>query len=168
MDDDGVAQTFREAMAGLASGVAVVTARRPSDEHPCGLVATSVSSFSASPPSVLVSVAHASRCHHALVESDAFGVHVLAAGQEQIAHVFADRGDDKFAGIDWSWDDCVPRIAGALSYLRCTRSALFELYDHSLLVGDVAGGSLGGGDPLVYMGRSMAWRLEPSDPPARR
>jgi len=157
--DDGVAQTFREAMAGLASGVAVVTARRD-DGGPCGLVATSVSSFSAQPPSVLASISHNSRCHDALITSAAFGVHVLEAGQEPVARVFAGRGDNKFGGVTWDWDEDVPRIAGALSYLRCRRSALFELYDHSLLVGDVTGGVLGDGEPLVYMARSMAWRLE--------
>jgi flavin reductase ActVB len=151
-------ELFREAMARLCSGVAVITARRD-DGEPCGLVATSVSSFSAAPPSVLVSVDHSSRCHRALVEGDAFGVHVLAAGQEELARVFASRSDDKFAGVDWSWDDGVARIDGALSYLRCTRSALFELYDHSLLVGDVTGGDVGDDEPLVYMSRTFGWRL---------
>ena len=160
--ESAVAHTFRDAMAGLASGVAVVTARRP-DGDPCGLVATSVSSFSATPPSVLVSVAHSSRCHSALVEGDAFGVHVLAADQEPLAHVFAGLGEDKFAAVDeWAWDAGVPRIGGALAYLRCRRSALFELYDHSLLVGDVTGGGVNGGQPLVYMSRRMGWRLEPT------
>src|SRR5689334_7683342 len=149
-------------MAGLASGVAVITARH-SDGHPCGLVATSVSSFSANPPSALVSVSHTSRCHSALAEGDSFGVHILSAGQRELATVFAGFGDDKFAGIDWDWDDDVPRIEGELSYLRCRRSALFELYDHSLLVGDVMGGDVQPGDPLVYMGRRIGWRLEPAD-----
>jgi flavin reductase (DIM6/NTAB) family NADH-FMN oxidoreductase RutF len=151
---------FREAMAGLCSGVAVITARRE-DGEPCGLVATSVSSFSAAPPSVLVSVDHSSRCHRALVDGDTFGVHVLAAEQEPLAHVFAGKGEDKFAGIDWDWDGGVARIEGALSYLRCRRGALFELYDHSLLVGDVTGGSLTPGEPLVYMSRRFGWRLAP-------
>jgi len=156
-----VAELFRESMAGLCSGIAVITARRP-DGEPCGLVATSVSSFSARPPSVLVSVDHSSRCHRALVDGDTFGVHVLAAGQDDLARVFAGRGDEKFAGVDWSWDDGVARIAGCLSYLRCRRSALFELYDHSLLVGDVTGGSMAdGAEPLVYLWRRMGWRLAP-------
>ena len=155
-----VAGTFLEAMARLAAGVAVVTAQRP-DEHPCGLVATSVSSFSAEPPSVLVSVAHSSRCHDALADGDAFGVNLLAAGQEAVAQTFAGIGDDKFAGVDWHWEEGVPRIAGALSFLRCRRSALFEMYDHTVLVGDVTGGSANDGDPLVYLARSMGWRLEP-------
>jgi flavin reductase (DIM6/NTAB) family NADH-FMN oxidoreductase RutF len=151
---------FREAMAGLCSGVAVITARRE-DGDPCGLVATSVSSFSAAPPSVLVSVDHSSRCHRALVDGETFGVHVLAAEQEPLAHVFAGKGEDKFAGIDWDWDDGVARIEGTLSYLRCRRSALFELYDHSLLVGDVTAGSLTPGEPLVYMSRRFGWRVVP-------
>jgi flavin reductase (DIM6/NTAB) family NADH-FMN oxidoreductase RutF len=159
--NDGVPELFLEAMSGLVSGVAVVTARRD-DGQPCGLVATSVSSFSSTPPSVLVSVAHTSRCHQALADGDAFGVHVLRADQEPVARVFAGLGDDKFAGVRWEWDHDVPRIADTLSYLRCRRSALFELYDHSLLIGDVAGGALGDGEPLLYMGRSMAWRLEPA------
>jgi len=155
-------EIFREAMAGLAAGVAVVTARRP-DGEPCGLVATSVSSFSAEPPSALVSVAHTSRCHSALTEGDCFGVHILAAGQQSLAHVFAGLGDDKFAGVEWDWDDGVPQIAGVLSYLRCRRSALFELYDHSLLIGDVTNGQVTPGEPLVYMARRMGWRLHPAD-----
>ena len=160
--DDAVPELFREAMAGLCSGVAVVTARRD-DGNPCGLVATSVSSFSARPPSVLVSVDHSSRCHRALVDGDTFGVHLLAADQEPLAHVFAGRGDDKFAGVDWSWDDGVARLAGSLAYLRCRRSALFELYDHSLLVGDVTGGSIVPGEPLVYLRRRFGWRLAPPE-----
>ena len=155
-----VAQTFRNAMAGLASGVAVVTGRRPEGD-PSGLVVTSVSSFSAAPPSVLVSVAHSSRCHDALAGGDVFGVNVLAVGQAAIAENFAGLGDDKFAGIDWRWDDGVPRLDGTLSFLRCRRSALFELYDHSLLVGDVTGGSVEQGEPLVYMSRRFGWRLVP-------
>jgi flavin reductase (DIM6/NTAB) family NADH-FMN oxidoreductase RutF len=158
VESAAVPDLFREAMAGLVSGVAVVTARRD-DGNPCGLVATSVSSFSANPPSVLVSVDHSSRCHRALVDGDTFGVHVLTTGQERLAHVFAGRGDEKFAGVDWTWDDGVARIAGALSYLRCRRSALFELYDHSLLVGDVTGGRVAEGEPLVWMRRSFEWRL---------
>lgn len=164
MDDAPVPELFREAMANLCSGVAVITARRP-DGEPCGLVATSVSAFSAAPPSVLVSVDHSSRCHKPLIDGQTFGVHVLAADQEPLAQVFASRGNDKFAGVDWSWDDGVARLAGALAYLRCRRSALFELYDHSLLVGDVTSGAMTDAEPLVYMARRIGWQLQPAEAP---
>lgn len=149
---------FRESMALLCSGVAVVTARHDA-ETPCGLVATSVSSFSAAPPSVLVSVGHSSRCHPALVECENFGLHLLRNDQTEVATLFASKADDKFAGLDWSWDVDVPAVGGVLAYLRCRRSALFELYDHSILIGDVVGGARSAGDPLVYMDRRMDWRL---------
>ena len=149
---------FRESMACLCSGVAVVTARRE-DGNPCGLVATSVSSFSAAPPSVLVSIGHASRCHPALIECEHFGLHLLRAGQAEVATLFASLAENKFAGLDWRWDHDVPVVAGSLAYLRCRRSALFELYDHSILIGDVVGGERTEGEPLVYMDRRMDWRL---------
>jgi len=157
---------FRDAMAGLCSGVAVLTARRP-DGQPCGLVATSVSSYSAAPPSVLVCIAHTSRCHEALADGDWFGMHLLAAGQEEIARTFADGVlEDKFAGFEWGWDEGVPVLGGVVSYLRCRRTARFDLYDHSVLVGDVASGRHDGGEPLVYMDRRMDWRLTPRSPDA--
>jgi flavin reductase (DIM6/NTAB) family NADH-FMN oxidoreductase RutF len=154
------AALFRDSMAALVSGVAVVTARR-ADGRPCGLVATSVSSFSADPPSVLVSVAHTSRCHSALVENTHFGVHLLSARQVDLADEFAGLGEDKFASFEWEWDDDVPRLAGVLAYLRCKRSALFVFYDHSILIGDLVSGSRAALEPLVYMERSMGWRVQP-------
>ena len=150
---------FRDTMAALASGVAVLTARRD-DGAACGLLATSLAAYSVRPPSLLVSIGHTSRCHEALADGAEFGVHLLAIAQEPIARVFADRQiDDKFAGLDWSWDGQVPAIGGMLAYLRCRRSARFDLYDHTILIGDVQGGRLGHGDPLVYLNRHMGWRL---------
>lgn len=153
-----VEQLFRESMAGLCSGVAVVTARRE-DGDPCGLLATSISSFSAAPPSVLVSIGHTSRCHTALIGCEHFGVHLLRDDQAGLAELFASLAEDKFAGIEWRWDEDVPVLGGVLTYLRCRRSAFFELYDHSILIGDLAGGELADGQPLVYMDRRMDWRL---------
>jgi flavin reductase (DIM6/NTAB) family NADH-FMN oxidoreductase RutF len=150
---------FRDAMASLAAGVAVLTARRD-DGAPCGLVATALAAYSAKPPSALVSIGHTSRCHEALADGAAFGVHLLAIGQEPIARVFADpRTESKFDGVDWEWDGEVPAIAGTLAYLRCRRSARFDLYDHTILIGDVEHGRHDGGEPLVYLERKMGWRL---------
>ena len=157
--DAEAAEVFRHAMASLASGVAVLTARRD-DGAPCGLVATSLAAYSVQPPSTLVSIGHTSRCHEALADGAAFGVHLLAAGQESLARVFADpRTESKFEGIHWEWDGDVPAIAGTLAYLRCRRSARFDLYDHTILIGDVEHGRHDGGEPLVYLERRMGWRL---------
>ena len=151
---------FHEAMASLASGVVVITARHAAG-HPCGLAATSVASYSANPPSLLASIDHSSRCHLALRDCEQFGVHLLRAGQEPLARVFAGKGDDKFAGLDWDWDEDVPRLADVLAYLRCRRAENFERYDHTILIGDVSGGEYAGGEPLLYSQRRMDWLMQP-------
>jgi flavin reductase (DIM6/NTAB) family NADH-FMN oxidoreductase RutF len=152
---------FREAMTHLASGVAVITARRP-DGLPCGIAATSLTSYSAHPPSLLVSVWHASRCHAALAAAERFGVHLLRSDEMELAHGFADRrSPDKFAGVDWRWDGEVPELAGTLVYLRCRRSDNFVRYDHTVLIGDIEGGRLEQGEPLVYARRRMDWLMQP-------
>ncbi len=150
---------WRDAMASLASGVAVLTARRD-DGGPCGLVATSLAAYSAAPPSVLVSIGHTSRCHEALADGAVFGVHLLSAGQEPLARAFADPNlEDKFDSVDWTWDGDVPAIGGVVSYLRCRRAVRYDRYDHTILIGDVEAGSHDGGDPLVYFDRHMGWRV---------
>jgi flavin reductase ActVB len=157
-------ELFREAMAHLASGVAVVTARRD-DGVPCGIAATSLVSYSARPPSLLVSVWHESRCHDALAGCERFGVHLLRSDEIELAHRFADRDcQDKFAGLDWSWDGDVPELAGVLAYLRCRRAENFVRYDHTILIGDLERGRLGAGDPLVYSRRRMDWLMQPMLP----
>ncbi|HET8821614.1 MAG TPA: flavin reductase family protein [Thermoleophilaceae bacterium] len=152
---------FRESMTHLASGVAVITARR-ADGNPCGIAATSLTSYSAHPPSLLVSVWHGSRCHDALASSNHFGIHLLRSDELALAHRFADRTlEDKFDGLDWSWDEDVPELGGSLAYLRLRRSENFAKYDHTLLIGDLVGGRLEEGEPLVYARRRMDWLMQP-------
>jgi flavin reductase (DIM6/NTAB) family NADH-FMN oxidoreductase RutF len=154
-------ELFREAMSHLASGVAVVTARR-SDGLPCGIAATSLVSYSVRPPSLLVSVWHESRCHDALVQAERIGVHLLRSDQVEVAHRFADRlAEDKFAGMDWHWDEGVPELAGVLAYLRCRRAENFVRYDHTILIGDLEMGRIERGEPLVYARRRMDWLMQP-------
>ena len=152
---------FREAMTHLASGVAVITARR-ADGLPCGIAATSLTSYSAHPPSLLVSVWRESRCHDALAECDHLGVHLLKSDELALAQRFANRElPDKFDGVEWSWDEDVPELAGTLAYLRCRRAANFAKYDHTVVIGDLEGGRLEQGEPLVYARRRMDWLMQP-------
>jgi flavin reductase ActVB len=152
-------ELFVEAMTSLASGVAVVTSRKPNGD-PCGLAVTAVTSYSAHPPSLLVSIAHVSRCHAALSAARHFGVHILRSDELELAHRFADRqAEDKFGGLDWGWDDDVPQLAGTLAYLRCARAATFERYDHTVVIGDLEGGRVETGEPLLYARRRMDWLL---------
>ncbi len=160
--DTPVHELFTESMTLLASGVSVITARR-GDGAPCGLAATSVASFSDDPPSLMCSIWHRSRCHDALAASDHFGVHLLRSDELALAHRFADRElPDKFDGLGWSWDGDVPELRGTLAYLRCRRADNFMRYDHTVLIGDLDGGRIEEGHPLLYARRRMDWLLHPS------
>jgi flavin reductase (DIM6/NTAB) family NADH-FMN oxidoreductase RutF len=158
-------RAFLAAMASLAAGVAVVSARDGAG-RPVGLTATSVTSLSVAPPALLVSVGHSRRSHAALTAGAGFAVHLLRADQEALAYRFASRADDKFAGLDWAWEDGVPVLADALATVRCVTGARFAHHDHTLVVGEVGGVRLGAGDPLICLRGSLAWRLQDAGPAA--
>ncbi|MDT0268673.1 flavin reductase family protein [Streptomyces sp. DSM 44915] len=154
---------FADVMAALASGVAVVTTGHP-DLTPHGLLVSSLCSYSADPPSLLVSVAETSRSYPALTEGAAFGVHLLGRGDAALAALFAGRGD-KFARLAWSWDGTVPRLAGHRAYLRCARAATFQHGDHAVVIGEVVHCEPDHDEPLVYYRRRLGWQLTDPPPP---
>ena len=55
----------------------------------------------------------------------------------------------------------MPELAGTLVYLRCRRAENFTRYDHTVLIGDLEGGRLEPGEPLVYARRRMDWLMQP-------
>jgi flavin reductase (DIM6/NTAB) family NADH-FMN oxidoreductase RutF len=149
---------FREILARLASGVVVVTARGP--EAVVGMTATAFTSASLVPPLVLVCVDKEASAHDAIVAAASFGVSVLDAGQTWIARRFAQSDVDRFQGVALRPEGQaqVPFIEGAIAYLECRRYALHEAGDHTIVVGEVVGGSVKGGTgslPLVHFGRGF-------------
>lgn len=164
-----LAAVFTESMAHLASAVAVVTARQD-DGAPCGLLVSSVCSYSVAPPSVLLTVAESARAYPAFAAGAPFGVHVLSGTDSRTAEVFARRGADKFSAVRWSWDGPVPRLAEVPCYLRCVSAAVFPHGDHAVVIGEVvrcAWDAGRGREPLVYYRRRLGWQLgAPADEPA--
>lgn len=150
--------TFAEAMSRLASGLAVVTARRV-DGSPCGLLVSAVCSYSADPPSLLISIGRSTRSYWTLVDCTEFGVHLLGNTQWLIAKAFAGRSTDKFADLAWNWDDDVPRLADVPVYLRCVRRRVINEGDHAIVIGDLIDADVQDGRPLVYYRRQLDWTL---------
>lgn len=150
--------TFADAMARLVSGVAVVTARH-ADGRPCGLLVSSICSYSAAPPSLLVVIGRERASHPALVECAQFGVHLLGREHGEIAARFARPGPDKFAGMDWDQCGSVPRLRDVPVFLSCARRSVLPEGDHTIVIGDVTEVSGRPGEPLVYYERRLDWRL---------
>jgi 3-hydroxy-9,10-secoandrosta-1,3,5(10)-triene-9,17-dione monooxygenase reductase component len=144
------ARYFREVMGEFATGVVIVTAL--ASEGPVGMTCQTFSSVSLDPPLVSFIPARTSRSWPLMREAGHFCVNVLAAGQEELARVFASKGADKFAGVEWRpAESGAPILAGALAYVDCTIEAVHPSGDHDIVIGRVhALSSCSGDDPLLY------------------
>lgn len=134
---EAVADGFRDAMAGLASGVCVVTTTAGGE--PAGLTTTAVMSVSLDPPLVAVGVGRTSRTLRTLRDARAFVLHVLHHDRERTASVFASKAADKFAGLDVRpGRHGIPVLAADARYaLECDTWQEVDAGDHVLLLGRV-------------------------------
>jgi flavin reductase (DIM6/NTAB) family NADH-FMN oxidoreductase RutF len=147
------ARGFPEALRRLPRGVSVITFGET--EH-FGLTATSVSSLSREPPTILVSVDLSAPLSRAFLLSPSFGVSVLAAGHDDLAHRFSlgariekeeRQGDDVWV----SPESGVPLLADAVAAFDCERDDVMECHGHAIVVGSVRGvRAPGRSSALVY------------------
>jgi flavin reductase (DIM6/NTAB) family NADH-FMN oxidoreductase RutF len=145
---------FREAMRHLAGAVSVVTAGRPGDRT--GMTATSVSSFSADSPTLIVCVNLNSSTWPILQREQCFGVNILAAEHEPVADRFTgrsgERGEARFAEARWlTLSTGAPLLADALVSLDCLVEEAIERHSHAIVIGRVrAARAREGGAALIY------------------
>lgn len=148
-----VFESFREAMRRLAGGIGVVTVDQPAF-GPIGITATSITSLSMSPPSLLVSIGAGSSLMASLREAGAFTVHLLGEGQEHEADVFAGRIETKRRDQLVAWDgpeNNASRLAGAIAHVDCRLARLIRIYTHTIAIGVVIKVRLGKKiGPLVH------------------
>lgn len=148
--DDAAARAFRDTLARFCSGVTVVTS--VSDDQPVGMTCQSFSSVSLHPPLVMFIPAKTSRAWSAIHRAGHFTVNFLAHDQQDLSTLFATRGADKFAGVDWEPGTTgAPVLAGTLGHIDCTVHAVHEAGDHYLVVGRVQDLQVGEeADPLLF------------------
>lgn len=143
---------FRRVMGHWASGVAVVTTRRPGP-RPCGLTVSAVSSVSLSPTLVLVCVDRAAESHDCIAAAGVFAVNFLALdGGAEMARRFALRGgESKFEGVPWrAGESGSPLLDGALAWMDCRLAQAVPGGDHTIFLGEVLAAGARPGEPLVY------------------
>jgi len=148
------AATFRKAMRHLAGAVSVVTAGRAGDRT--GMTVTSVSSFSADSPTVIVCVNLNSSTWPILQREQCFGVNILTAEHEAVADRFTgrngERGEARFAEARWlTLSTGAPLLADALVSLDCLVEEAIQLHSHAVVIGRVrAVRANEGGAALLY------------------
>ncbi|MFM8320158.1 MAG: flavin reductase family protein [Chloroflexota bacterium] len=132
-------EAMRIAMRQWTTGVTVVSAASGQAQH--GMTVNSFTSISLDPPLLLVSLARSARTHALVEASQAFGVTILNAAQQDISDRFAGRtGDDedRFNGLaTLTLFSGAPFIDGGLAFFDCQVVNAFPVGDHTLFVGQV-------------------------------
>jgi flavin reductase (DIM6/NTAB) family NADH-FMN oxidoreductase RutF len=156
------AEQLRTAMRAWTSGVAIVTAAYDGEQH--GMTVSSFTSISLDPPLIMVSLQTSSRTHEMVSRGGAFGVTILAAGQEGLSERFADRPPGRNHGLDGLETETfvtgTPLIRGGLACLDCRVSQTVRVGMNTLFIGEVV--AVRGDDhdtPLIYHDRAYR-RLE--------
>jgi flavin reductase (DIM6/NTAB) family NADH-FMN oxidoreductase RutF len=158
-------EILRSVMRRWATGVTLVTAH--DGRRPHGMTVSSFTSVSLDPALILVSLETTTETHRMVQESGAFGVSILAEGQEDLAERFSGRvadGDDRFAGVSYKTAATgAPIPEGALAFLDCRVVAAHPAGTHTLFIGQVeAAGFRQDGRPLLYYDRDYrrlaTWR----------
>jgi flavin reductase (DIM6/NTAB) family NADH-FMN oxidoreductase RutF len=141
---------FRSVMGRFATGVAVVTAASPAG--PVGMTANAVCSLSLDPVLLLVCFDNEARTLAVVRDTGRFGVNVLAAGQEELARLFASKRPEreKFAGVPHTVHDGIPVIEGVLAWFGCRLERLIPGGDHTIGIGAVEAAEAGRGEPLLW------------------
>ena len=131
---------FRLAMRELAGHVSVIATGEGADRT--GFTATSVSSFSAEPPTLLVCLNRTSSSFPVLARCAAFTVNVLHAGQQAVAERFSGvgglKGVARYEGAEWTTlSSGAPALAGAAAVFDCVLDELIERHTHAIVIGRV-------------------------------
>lgn len=150
---------FRGVFSNLAGAVSVLSVGQ-GDER-TGLTATSVSAFSAEPPTVSIHVNTSSSSWQAIQKHERFCINVLAAGQEVVADNFAGRGGikgpERYADGDWiELESGAPVLEGAVANIDCILDEAIVRHSHAIVIGRiVALRSRHDIEPLLYWRRDF-------------
>ena len=135
-------RTFFDIMGTAPATVTVVTTLGPAGDAR-GLTVGAVTSVSAEPPSLLISIDHRSRSLPDLVVAGRFAVNYLRGDRAEISRRFSSPSTHRFEGIEWRPGSTgVPILhADSLSWLECRIEQIVESGDHVVVIAEVEDGA---------------------------
>lgn len=147
------ADAMKEGMRRLPSGVSIITAKNDGGER-FAMTASSVTSVSDTPASLLVCVNDSAALSEALRDGALFGVNVLSHGQQNVSIQcsIGARGEARFDVGEWRESAGVLVLRGAEASFICKVDKVMQYGTHHIVVGlieDVLVSSEDP-DPLVY------------------
>ena len=160
MGDELDQERFKDAMAAVPSGLAVVSSASAGGFR--ALAASSFTSASLDPPLVLVCLDSQAQTREAVAESAAFNLSVLERSQEFLAERFSGRAPQ----VDPAWKEVrhrlgsngLPIVEGCVAWFECELRQLYPAGDHDIALGEVIDAGREAGEPLILWDRAF-WRL---------
>ncbi|PDT73418.1 flavin reductase family protein [Bradyrhizobium sp. C9] len=135
--DHEIELQFRLVMRRLAGGVCVITAG--SGDDITGMTVTSLTSLSASPPRLLVSINRQASSFEPIARHRLFGVNILGSDQQALAERFSNsrlKGSQRFDGTAWTpGASGVPLLDHSLATVECQVEEIIERHSHGIIVG---------------------------------
>lgn len=146
--------SLRYAMRGLASAVAIITVRDPHGT-PYAMAATSVTSLSFDPPSMLVCVNRTASLYPTLAQGQDFCINIPHHAQfDVLEHCWTKaQGAERFADGAWDMDGAsAPMLRDAQAAILCHQVQRIGHGTHDIVIGNVADVRVSGHiDPLVFL-----------------
>lgn len=147
-----IATAFRAVMRRYAATVTIVTASDGRRRH--GITATSVTSLSLDPPSLLVCINRTTLLHDILLSARRFCVNVLSREQSALSVAFSGALAPEARFAVGAWDrspDGIDFLGDAHARLFCRRVAMLPFGTHAIVIGEIDEVSLGdAAEPLLY------------------
>ncbi|MBR9912328.1 MAG: flavin reductase family protein [Gammaproteobacteria bacterium] len=126
---------MREGMRRLASGVCVISSV-DQQQQPFAMTATSVTSVSDTPPSLLVCVNKQASIHSAISASGRFCVNLLSRQQEDISNRCSggEEGIGRFAVGNWNTSAELPYLQDCLAVFTCKTEQQMDYGTHRIFI----------------------------------
>ena len=137
---ESVSDGLKLGMRQFASGVCVINTTAP-DGQRAAMTASSVTSVSNDPPSLLVCVNTAARLDTLLKQSDYFCVNVLSEEQQVASEVCAnpEKSDQRFDLAEWQpiAESGLDYLSNSLSVFVCRKQQIIPYGTHSIVLADI-------------------------------
>ena len=153
MHDKPVSEAMRLGMRRLASGVCVIAARIGDERF--AMTASSVTSVSDNPPSLLVCINKlVSQQQYFSTQGSRFSVNILGDQHEEISNLCAGRdpGRDRFALGNWHQDKTSPYLTDAQAVFFCETDMFISYGTHQIVIAHIKRVHIGDAElaPLLY------------------
>ena len=137
MKEPDLKKNFLTTMRGVASTVCVVSAKDQGERH--AMTATSVTSLSMEPPSMLICINKEASIHKLISKDSSFCINILSNNQRELAEVCSDReeGESRFKSEAWKDSEDFIFNEESLSNIFCSCIDLIEYTSHTIFIGKV-------------------------------